>query len=69
LQLELRELLDVQLGDNCGAWEMDCDGSYLKRPPGEGAIHSQQVLLERAISQSGRAHPQAGQVMDDPRMG
>jgi polyphosphate kinase len=30
LQKELRELLDLQLNDSCGGWEMESDGTYRK---------------------------------------
>ena len=48
LQRELRELLDLQVGDTCGAWEMEQDGSYRKRQKADGARHSQLELAERA---------------------
>ncbi|MEQ9563274.1 MAG: polyphosphate kinase 1 [Woeseiaceae bacterium] len=48
LQQELRELLDLQVGDTCGAWEMEQDGSYRKRQKASGARHSQLELAERA---------------------
>jgi polyphosphate kinase len=48
LQQELRELLDLQIGDTCGAWEMEQDGSYRKREKASGARHSQLELAERA---------------------
>ncbi len=48
LMEELREFLDLQLEDREGAWEMDASGTYHRRPPIEGGIHAQLVLLERA---------------------
>jgi len=45
LKKELRQLLDVQLGDQRSAWDMQPDGSYLQRRK-EGAKSSQELLLE-----------------------
>lgn len=36
LRTQLDSILDVYLRDNASAWEMQADGSYLKRKPGEG---------------------------------
>ncbi|HLL23767.1 MAG TPA: polyphosphate kinase 1, partial [Kofleriaceae bacterium] len=46
LQSELRCILDTQLSDQRGAWDMQSDGSYVQRT-GMGAKHSQQQLIER----------------------
>jgi polyphosphate kinase len=46
LQAELRHILDTQLSDQRGAWDMNPDGSYVKRSS-SGAKHSQQSLIER----------------------
>ena len=46
LQAELRHILDTQLSDQRGAWDMNPDGSYVKRSS-VGAKHSQQSLIER----------------------
>jgi polyphosphate kinase len=46
LQSELRHILDTQLSDQRGAWDMNPDGSYVKRAS-VGAKHSQQSLIER----------------------
>jgi polyphosphate kinase len=46
LQGELRHVLDTQLSDQRGAWDMLPDGSYVQRT-GMGAKHSQQQLIER----------------------
>ena len=50
LRLELRQVLDAQLNDRCGAWDMQPDGSYIQRIPGEGddPRSSQQVLIDLA---------------------
>ena len=52
LQAELRELLDLQLNDTHGAWEMASDGSYRKRTPTEGGKHSQLAMIESAVDQA-----------------
>jgi polyphosphate kinase len=46
LQSELRFILDTQLSDQRGAWDMMPDGSYAQRS-GLGAKHSQQQMIER----------------------
>ena len=46
LQSELRYILDTQLSDQRGAWDMLSDGSYAQRS-GMGAKHSQQQMIER----------------------
>ncbi|HEU0029838.1 MAG TPA: polyphosphate kinase 1 [Kofleriaceae bacterium] len=46
LQAELRLILDTQLSDQRGTWDMQPDGSYVKRT-GAGAKHSQQQMIER----------------------
>jgi polyphosphate kinase len=47
LRKDLRFLLDVQLDDVRGAWEMQPDGSYVQRKEDE-AVHSQQSLIDWA---------------------
>jgi polyphosphate kinase len=46
LQAELRHILDTQLTDQRGAWDMQPDGSYTQRA-GLNAKHSQQQMIER----------------------
>jgi polyphosphate kinase len=46
LQAELRFVLDTQLSDQRGSWDMQSDGSYAQRT-GLNAKHSQQQLIER----------------------
>ena len=46
LQGELRHILDTQLSDQRGAWDMQPDGSYVQRT-GMGAKHSQVQMIER----------------------
>ncbi len=50
LRQKLRQILDVQLKDRRGAWDMQPDGSYVQRMPGEGddPRGSQQVLIDLA---------------------
>jgi polyphosphate kinase len=47
LQHELRLFLDVQLGDQRGAWDMLSDGSYVQRGVGGQARHAQQQMIDR----------------------
>jgi polyphosphate kinase len=46
LQTELRFMLDTQLADQRGAWDMLSDGSYVQRS-GMSAKHSQHQMIER----------------------
>ncbi len=46
IQAELRQYLDLQLGDQHGAWDMQADGSYIQRH-GADARHSQQQFIDR----------------------
>ena len=50
LRQELRRILEVQLKDRRSAWDMQPDGSYVQRIPGEGddPRDSQQMLIELA---------------------
>ncbi len=50
LRQDLREILDIQLKDRRGAWEMQPDGKYVRLQPAEGepALASQQLLVELA---------------------
>ncbi len=50
LQRELRQILDLQLNDRRDAWDMQSDGSYVQRTPGEGddPRGSQLILIELA---------------------
>ena len=47
---DIHEILSVMLADNRQAWELQSDGSYVQRYPGESEIEqsSQDVLMERA---------------------
>jgi polyphosphate kinase len=48
LRGQLRFLIDTQLADQCGAWDMQADGSYVQRKPAdnEETVHSQEALAE-----------------------
>ncbi len=50
LQRDLRQILEAQLNDRRSAWDMQPDGSYIQRMPGEGddPRSSQQILIELA---------------------
>ena len=50
LQLELRQILDVQIKDRRSAWDMQPDGSYIQRTPGENDDPRgvQQILIDLA---------------------
>ncbi|MFN7943180.1 MAG: polyphosphate kinase 1 [Thermoanaerobaculia bacterium] len=56
LQAELQAILDVQLADNCRAWDLGPDGTYVQRSPapGEERRASQQILMERALRRTPR---------------
>jgi polyphosphate kinase len=47
LQAELRELLDLQLVEKTGAWEMNSSGNYIKCESGDEDIHCQRALIEK----------------------
>jgi polyphosphate kinase len=56
VQEELKSILDLQLADNCKAWDMQSDGSYLQRrpAPGDEPRCSQELLMQRALERAGR---------------
>lgn len=65
LQAQLREILDLQLGDRRGAWDMQPDGSYLQRQPqGHKERHSaQEQLIElnrKRLAEARRVHRRQG---------
>ncbi|HHD57268.1 MAG TPA: RNA degradosome polyphosphate kinase, partial [Desulfobulbaceae bacterium] len=57
LQRELRKILDVQLNDHRGAWEMQPDGSYIQlQPTGkDDQRSSQEQLIELAADRLAEA--------------
>ncbi|MGB0712706.1 MAG: polyphosphate kinase 1 [Gammaproteobacteria bacterium] len=62
LQQELRMILDAQLGDRRGAWDMQSDGSYVQRMPAEGEStrSAQDMLVEAAQKRSKAAKKHQG---------
>lgn len=50
LRKELRQIIDIQLNDQCSAWDMQADGSYIQRQPGsaEEARGVQEIMIELA---------------------
>ncbi|MDS4026733.1 MAG: polyphosphate kinase 1 [Candidatus Contendobacter sp.] len=50
LRQKLRQILDVQLKDQRSAWDMQSDGSYVQRMPGDGddPRGAQQILIDLA---------------------
>jgi polyphosphate kinase len=50
LQAKLREVFDVQLGNQRSVWDMHPDGTYVKRTPAPGDDDRtvQEILIERA---------------------
>jgi polyphosphate kinase len=56
LQEEIQAILDLQLADNCKAWDMRPDGSYVQRhpAPGEEPRSSQELLMQQALERAGR---------------
>jgi polyphosphate kinase len=59
LQEEVQAILDLQLADNCKAWDMQPDGTYVQRQPapGEEPRSSQDLLMQRALERAGRQAP------------
>ena len=53
LQARLREILDVDLSDDTGSWQLGPTGTWLKVPTVAG-ISAQKVLQERAVARSKR---------------
>lgn len=56
LQEELQAILDLQLGDNVNGWDLQPDGSYVRRhpAPGEPGRCSHDLLMQRAGERVGR---------------
>ena len=57
LKEEVQAILDLQLADNCKAWDMQSDGTYVQRHPAadEEPRSSQELLMQRALERAGRA--------------
>ena len=45
LRQELRLMLDVQLADQCSAWDMQSNGTYIQRQPGDDTAKGAQETL------------------------
>jgi polyphosphate kinase len=56
---DLQEILGIMLADNRQAWELQPDGSYVQRRPGEDSpeASSQKILMSMALSSNGIATP------------
>jgi len=56
LQETVKEILDFQLTDNVKAWDLQSDGTYVRRRPGpeEDRRASQELLMERALERGQR---------------
>ena len=50
LQIQLREIIDLQLADQRGAWDMQTDGTYIQRTVVSGGEHrcAQEQLIEKS---------------------
>lgn len=48
---QLKQILDITLADNRQAWELQSDGQYVQRRPGEGEAerNSQKMFMEMAL--------------------
>jgi polyphosphate kinase len=48
---DLQEVLGIMMADNRQAWELQTDGSYIQRNPGEDSpeSHSQKILMSMAL--------------------
>jgi len=51
LAKDLQEILGIMMGDNRYAWDLQADGSYIQRHPGENcpAVSGQAILMETAL--------------------
>ena len=58
LQEQLREILDLQLSDHRGAWDMQPDGSYVQRQPAAAGEQrsAQELLIELSKKRLADAH-------------
>lgn len=60
LQAQLREIINLQLGDRRGAWEMQADGTYIQRRPEqrEEKRSAQELLIEKSEKRLAEARKQ-----------
>ena len=56
VKMELREILQVYVEDNCSSWDCLPDGTYARRSPasGEVALAVQEVFMRMAKTESGQ---------------
>ena len=56
VKMELREILDVYVEDNCSAWDCLTDGTYERRSPasGEVPLAAQEVFIRMSKIESGK---------------
>ena len=77
VKMELREILDVYVEDNCSAWDCLTDGTYERRSPasGEVPLAAQEVFIRMSKIESGKPRvleASTGQVIEvagDPKEG
>ena len=52
---DLQEILGIMLADNCHAWDLQPDGSYIQRHPAAESpqASSQQILMNMALHSAG----------------
>ncbi len=57
LAKDLQEILGIMLADNCKAWELQSDGSYIQRRPPENSKQqsAQKILMDMALQTAGLA--------------
>jgi len=54
LRQELMTILEVSLADNRQAWDLQADGSYRQRQPGDNGVRSSQAILMEMALQSAK---------------
>ncbi|MYF19135.1 MAG: polyphosphate kinase 1 [Synechococcus sp. SB0677_bin_5] len=66
LRQKLEALLSLYLQDNCGAWQMEADGSYrpVPRRQDEAGRNAQSALIQHWQAAQGKADPAAAMVAD-----
>ncbi|WP_372479334.1 polyphosphate kinase 1 [Halomicrobium sp. HM KBTZ05] len=67
IRRQLKFVLELTLADNRHVWEMQSDGSYEQRRPGdESAISTQDVLMEQTRAAASQDEPVAGLIEPYP---
>ena len=71
LRQRLEALLSLYLQDNCGAWEMETDGSYrlVPRRRDEAGRNAQLILIRHWQAAQGKANPSDTMVSETDRQG